>query len=493
MNTAPSRTLALSRPGARPGTRVGAWLSRLREWGAAGWPVLLVSVIGLALRIDYAISFDGPHRGADYERHYSGVYWMIHNWRPFFYTPEVNWTINYQGPLWYMAAGVLFLIFHAEKAATSIAVVGWAVRQILLHRVLLQAIPHRRWTILLAMSIAAFLPISVDGDSIINPEGLHSSLFWVAAYFLWRMEREAQRPVGISLWTGAFFGIFAGLGALTKATSGVLPIALALMLIWQVRGARSNGDTWRTIWRHLGVPAVVAGLAWCCVAGWYCGPNIINYGHPFPHAWDLSPPPNTPEMTLPLLSRRPLGWALPFYWKHYLTEPIQQWYLFPTPNLWAQYIVGAWSDITNRGNCRLEGGGVFTKYFDGHPVSGRCLEFYSALARIGVFTTVVTIGCVFSTLWRHLRSRGAQGSLVLPLLAVLVVFFAAMFTLIYPIDGMVSTNTRYILSSAAPMSACLGIGLSEIERPLLRKILTAATGVAVTAIGVLYVYTRWGV
>ena len=77
--------------------------------------------------------------------------------------------------------------------------------------------------------------------------------------------------------------------------------------------------------------------------------------------------------------------------------------------------------------------------------------------------------------------------------AMLVVFFAAMFTLSYPVDGMVSTNTRYILSSSAPMAACLGIGLGEIERPLLRRFLTLVTGVAVALIAVLYTYTRWGI
>src|SRR4051794_38053394 len=88
-------------------TRFGAWLSRMRARGAAGWPVLLVSAVGLALRIDYAATFNGPKRGADYSRHFEGVYWMMHHWRPFFFTPEVSWTTTYQGPLWYMASAVL--------------------------------------------------------------------------------------------------------------------------------------------------------------------------------------------------------------------------------------------------------------------------------------------------------------------------------------------------------------------------------------------------
>jgi hypothetical protein len=195
----------------------------------------------------------------------------------------------------------------------------------------------------------------------------------------------------------------------------------------------------------------------------------------------------------PVLYRRPLGWALPFYWKHYLTEPILQSYLFPTPNLWAQFVTGTWTDIINRGFCRLQGGGVFTKYFDGWPVSGRCMQLFSWLAKIGLFTSVIAVGCVLRTAWNHLRSAGRKGSLALPLVIILVVFFTALFTLSYPVDGMVSTNPRYLLPASTPMAACLAIGLSEIERPLLRRVLTAVVGVLVTLVALLVIYERWGV
>ncbi len=481
-------------PHVRRPSRVRAWFARMRLLGPAGWPALLVSAVGLALRVEHALTFNGPLRGADYVRHFSGVYWMMHHWRAFSFDPEVNWSISSYPPLWYMAGAVLYLLFHAERAVAGIAVVGWMIRQFLLSRILLSQLPHRRWEILVALTIGAFLPISVLTDGKVNPEGMHTSLFMVAVYWLWRMERQAQEPAGIRLTTAALFGVSAGLGLLTKGTSSVLPMALAILIGWQTFNALSNGAALRATSQRIILPALVSGVAWCSVAGWWCGPNLMKFGHPFPHAWDVHRYllNDIPEMALPLLYRRPLGWALPFYWTHYLSEPILQSYLFPTPNLWAQFVTGTWSDIINRGFCRLQGGGVYTKYFDGWPVSGRCIQLFSWLAKIGLGITVVTVACVLRTASNHLRSAARKGSLALPLVAFLVVFFTSLFTLAYPVDGMVSTNARYLLPASTPMAACLAIGLSEIERSGLRRFLVGVVGVAVTLVSLLVIYERWG-
>jgi Dolichyl-phosphate-mannose-protein mannosyltransferase len=475
------------------GSPLSHWLSQMRARGPAGWPALFVSAIGLALRIEHAITFDGPKRGADYGRHLDGVHWMMHHWRPFDFTPDVNWTISYQPPLWYVLSAVLLRIFHAERVIATLAVLGWVVRQYLLSRILNQSAAAHKWSALVALTIGAFLPISVLTDGKVNPEGLHSSLFTVAAYFLWRMEREAQRPRGIGLVAAAAFGAFAGLGVLTKGTSGLLPLAALLLVAWQIFNAYSNGSKWADIWQRLLRPNLVAGLAWCVVAGWWCGPNLIKYGHPFPHAWDLHLPDDIPELKFPVLYRRPLGWLLPFYWKHYLSEPILQSSSFPRPNAWAQFITGTYSDLINRGFCRLQGGGTFTKYWDGWPVSGRCIHLLSALAYLGLFITVVTLWCLFRSAWNHWRSAGQRGSLALPIVAVLGFAFTTLFTLAYPIDGMAATNPRYLLPIATPMAACLGIGLAEIQHPRVRQALVSILGVAVGLVAVLVIYERWGI
>jgi hypothetical protein len=265
-----------------------------------------------------------------------------------------------------------------------------------------------------------------------------------------------------------------------------------ILIVWQVRNALRQGQDWRVAARRFLWPAAVSGIVWVLVAGWWVGPNLVKYHHPFPHAWDLSPPPDIPEMQLPTLYRRPLGWVLPFYWRHYLTEPIQNSYLFPIPNLWAQFVTGTWSDLINRGFCRVPGV-MFTKYFDGWPVSDRCITLLSTVARIGLFTTIVTVSGVYRTLSNYVRNAGNRGSMVLPVIATLVVFFTGMFTLTYPVDGMVSTNARYLLPISTPMAACLALGLSEIERPWLRRTLTAIMSVTAAIVAVAVIYERFGI
>lgn len=60
------------------GFRFQEWIARI---GWAGWAALAVSMFGLALRIEHAVTFDGPGRGSDYASNVEGVYWMLKHWR----------------------------------------------------------------------------------------------------------------------------------------------------------------------------------------------------------------------------------------------------------------------------------------------------------------------------------------------------------------------------------------------------------------------------
>lgn len=137
----------------------------------------MVTLVGLGLRIEQAITFDALHRGADYERHLAGVTWMMRHWRPFHFTAALDPSIGYQPPLWYAVAAAVLVVTHSTHAIAGIAVVGWGVRQFLLARLLKEAIPAHRWAALIALTVHTFLPISVQTDGEANPEVLHTSLF----------------------------------------------------------------------------------------------------------------------------------------------------------------------------------------------------------------------------------------------------------------------------------------------------------------------------
>jgi hypothetical protein len=445
------------------------------------WVLIGVSLLGLVLRLEHAHTFDGPGRGSDYEAHMQGVRWMGENMRSFNFTQLVPWSIGYQPPLWYMLGALILKVTHNERAIAYVAVIGWAIRQVLLSRLLAEAIPKRKWSALAALSIHAVLPIAVLTDGKVNPEGMHTTLFTAAVYFLWRMERESLTAKGISVRTAALFGGLAGLAVLTKATAGVLP--LAAVIVWFRQGV----TTWRRHGRGAVMvsqvrPALIAGFVWCAVAGWWCGPNVVKYHHPFPHIWDREGPLQHPELASPMLYRRPLGWALPFEWKEYIDLPIIQSTTAPRPNLWAVLVSGTWSDFYDRGFCRLRGGPSVSGLWSGHPVSRRCVDVFRGLLLTGFVLTLAALASLAHVLANHFRTQGRLGSLALPVVVILGVWFSSSFALVYPFDYAAVLNPRYLLPETTLMAACLGMALGQLSTSPWKRGL--AHGVVLLAIAV---------
>lgn len=454
--------------------------------------VIAVSLLGLALRLEHAHTFDGPGRGSDYAAHIQGVRWMGEHMRAFDFSQLVPWSIGYQPPLWYMLGALLLKLTHNERAIAYVAVIGWAIRQALLARLLAEAIPGRRWSALAALSIHAVLPIAVLTDGKVNPEGMHTTLFMAAVYLLWRMERQSLAARGISVRTAALFGGLAGLAVLTKATAGVLP--LAAVVVWSRQGVR----TWRrrgpeaVVVSHIR-PALIAGVVWCAVAGWWCFPNVVKYHHPFPHIWDREGPAQHPQLALPVFYRRPLGWALPFEWKEYIALPIIQSATAPRPNLWAVLVTGTWSDFYDRGFCRLRGGPSVTGLWSGYPVSHRCVELFRELLFTGFVLTLAALAALGRVLLDHRRTQGRLGSLALPVVVILGVWFSSSFALVYPYDSLAVLNPRYLLPETAPLAACLGIALGQLRGARWKRGLAHGVVLLATAIvAVLVLIERFG-
>jgi len=480
---------------------MAAWRTNLGKMrastGVATVCAVAVTLLGLALRAEHALTFDGPGRGADYKVNVHGVHWMLANKRPFFFTPEVSTQVGYQPPLWFAAGAVILHLTGQERPIAWLAVIGWLIRQLVLARMLKQAIPQHRWSSLAALSIHALLPLSVLTDGKLNPEGFHTTLFTVALYGLWRMEREAQTPAGAGLGGASVYGLFSGLAVLAKATGGILPAVGLAVVGFQFWNLRREPNTYAQQRALVRASAVAAG-AFCVVAGWWCAYNLVHYHHPFPHIWNLTVHPREP-----LLYRRPLGWILPFEWRQYLRFPIIYTPTEPRPNFWATSIVGTWTDIYNRGFCRLVGGGTTDRVFGANwgpaygPewwVSWRCIHLFVKLAWVGLALSIEAIWAVGYVTWLAVHSKGRRGTLALPVAIGLVTFFVMLFALAYPFDDNVVLNPRYLLPAATPMSACLGFALAKVELSAWKRTaLHAFTFLLIGAVGVLVVYERWGV
>jgi hypothetical protein len=484
--------------------RMKARLSRWRTPGPAlpAVVVLLVSALGLALRVEHALTFDGPARGSDYDVYLQGVRWMGAHWRPFDFDPSLPSGARYQPPLWFAAAAAVWKVTGSERAIAALSVAGWCLRQGLLARLLRPIGPEGAWAAVAALSLHAVLPLSVLIDGKVNPEGPHAALFMLALFALWRMERQADEPAGISTPAAALFGLGAGLALLTKASSAVLMLTAAAVLVVRV-GWSARAEGLRATWRRLLRPAGVAALAWALVVAGWCGPNLARRGHPFPHDWDQEFPAPRSVHDTPVLYRRPLGWALPFELT-YLRSPVIRSPTEPRANFWAPLVAGTWADAYNRGFCRLAGGPTTARVWGGDEgwfslgpawsVTHRCLRVYVALVRVGLLLTLASVLALLDTARRSLRTRGRDGSLVLPMAVALLVLFLMAFAVVYPLDDSAVVNPRYLLSAATPLCACLGLALARLRvrhRGLGRTAIGLCLG-SIAVVGGLLCFERFG-
>src|SRR5262245_15358698 len=116
--------------------------------GVAGWLAIVASLIGLALRVEHALTFDGLGRGGAYAVNLQGVRWMMEHWRPFYFSRQVSAQVGYQPPLWHFLGAIILLFTGQERPIAWLAVIGWLVRHVLLALMLREAIPKHKWSAL---------------------------------------------------------------------------------------------------------------------------------------------------------------------------------------------------------------------------------------------------------------------------------------------------------------------------------------------------------
>jgi hypothetical protein len=484
----------------------------LRRIGTWGWLMLAVSLLGLLLRVEHALTFDQAQRASDYQVHLDGVRFVQRHWEAFYHTAGLSLQVRSDPPLWYFLSALLLTLRDDPRLLALLSVLAWVLRHGLLWRLLHEALPRQPLSRLAALSIHAVLPLSVLIDGKANAEGLFAGMFFAALYALWRIERRCQQSGRVSVLAGAAFGAFAALALLAKLTGGMLVVVGVAVFAWAALG-RAQWVGIRAASRALIRPALAAGVMWCAVAGWWSSTNVARFNHPFPHAWQLTPPLGAATAANPPLYARPLGWALPLEWRGYWDLPILRSPSEPRPNFWATQIAGTWSDIYNRGFCRLKGGPSNDRVWgakhgflsmptgvDAWSVSQRCIDWFAGMLHVGVWLTFASLIALLWCLWQALWSRGTRGSLALTLTPFMCTASAFWLGLAYPLDNTAVTNPRYLLAQVTPMCACLGIGLAQLEglasrkgRParLAKSLLWAVLG-CIAAIACMLVFIRFG-
>jgi hypothetical protein len=242
-------------------------------------------------------------------------------------------------------------------------------------------------------------------------------------------------------------------------------------------------------------PGLCATAGWLLTAGWWCVWNLQRFGMPFPHQYDLRRAAVLavhPQVGEPLLYHRPLGWYLPFDPELFAT-PYAEW---PRPNFWVQMVAGTWVDDINHGFCRLTGGAV--RFLWGGWLSARCEAVSRQLIVVGVaLTLLAAVGCA-ALLVRFVRSRGVDGSLVVPLVCASTLAVLIIFATKYPFDHHPIVKASYALHIAAPLCACVGwavdpgLGSATRLRNAGRVIVCAAVALAIAAVSWLVAIQLWG-
>lgn len=424
-----------------------------RWWHAA--IVLSFSVLGLVARVENALTIHGYGRVSDFPSTISALEHMLRDHQLLDPGgPEHN---AYHGPLWYVIAAVVLHWFDTLAVvgferfalpAIAISVSAWVVRQFILNAGMREALPGRPWARVAALSLHAVLPVAVYQDSVLYNEGFHATLFAAALFYLLRMERAG--PHALRRRDAALFGLFVGLGLITKTTSILLPLAaLTLLAAWLWWAGRR----WPFVARDAAIPGVWATSTFLLSAGWWCAWNLQRFGHPFPHQYSirraavLAAHPNVAE---PLLYHRPLGWFLPF--DSSLGTPYAEW---PRPNFWVQMVAGTWADDINHGFCRMSGGAQ--RFLWTGMLDARCEEVSRQLVHIGLPLTLIAIVACVWLLVQAVRARGERGSIVVPIVAISTVLLLAAFGAQYPFDHHPIIKASYALQLAAPLCACVGL------------------------------------
>ena len=156
------------------------------------------------------------------------------------------------------------------------------------------------------------------------------------------------------------------------------------------------------------------------------------------------------------------------------------------PNFWANLIGGTWSDILQRGLCRSRlPGPTVVAWRDATRVNLHCLEAARWCVWIGCLLTLVTVAGLVVLTVRFVRSRGRNGSLVVPASVVTMVLLLMAFGAAYPFDHHPVIKANYALGAAVPLCACFAFALSTVDHTAPGRAAQALVALGIAAVGAL--------
>jgi hypothetical protein len=421
-------------------------LDRLRRWARAHRPELAAVAIGVLLRMSMGLWYDA-RLGFDYEDHWAYIRHVAerHALPPF----DFN-TTSYHPPLYYVIAGALVGVGLGEGALGWLAVAWGIVRLAVVWAALARWLPESRLARVVALALAAVLPVGVQLDGMISNETLAVLLSAVAlaatpAALVAARSGRVVPAVGL--------GLAIGLALLTKVSAVVLVVAVAIGLVLDVvRGA----EPWRQALRARIRPAAAGALVLGAVAGWFFARNAVNTGQLAPTGYEGWAKANqAPFATTPYLARRPpafyIGWDPKIFVRPYYATG------YDPPRFFPVLVASTFNDYYVYS---FAGGGEYgaKRWLTGAAVTLGALSVVGGTA-IALVTIIAWLAA-----WRALWRSRDNARLAVLAAAPLALLGQLHFATKYPNDNFGPIKGAYLQFVAPVLCAMFGVGVAWLWR-----------------------------
>jgi hypothetical protein len=419
------------------------WRSRRAE--------IALLVLGVALRLGAIINLD-PWWGYDSTGHYEYAQWFTSHWTP---PPFEQFFQAFHAPLYYALGGLILRAGGHIPELRFFSVLLGCARLALLWVGLELYLPGRRMARLLAMALAAVLPVALFMDVTIGGEGLQN----VLSIIVLMLAPLALRARGRLRWQlAAGLGVVLGLCLLTKISGVALFVAIGTAVLAEQLFSPHVSAAERAARASPFVLSVaVALVVWSPVLV----RNLRGTGKPFPTSFDtVQANEQDAVKDKPALDRRSLGYVFLGSWEIY-SRPFWPTAIQPNPRFFPVLLAGTFGDYMNYGYAprRAERPGDIISNFS--PARREALIPWR-LSVVG--GTVIALACLccwlasMRALWRR-REVVRLPLLLAPPLAVAGLLY---FTIAHPFDGEGVIKSTYAQFGCAPVYGLFGLAVESL-------------------------------
>ena len=421
----------------------------LRSWRSRR-PELALLLLGVVLRLAAIVNLD-PAWGYDSDGHFQYAQWFTSHWAP----PPLNQFFQaFHPPLYYVIGGLILRAGGQFPALRAFSLVLGCARLALLWLGLELYLPGRRMARLVAMALAAVLPVALFMDVTIGGEGLQNFLSVIVLI----LAPLALRARGRQRWRlAAWLGLVLGLCLLTKISGTALFVALGAAVLAEQLASRSS-PTERP---GRAAPFALSLAVALIIAAPLLVRNIRATGKPFPTSFDtVQADQQSSVKDTPVLDRRSLGYVFLGSSEIY-SRPFWPTAIQPNPRFFPVLVAGTFGDYLNYGYAprRAERPGDIMSNVG--PVRRETL-IPSRLSVMGGTIIALTLFCCWLASLRALWRRREVERLPLLLAPPLAIAGLLYFTVAHPFDSEGVIKATYVQFGCAPLYGLFGLAVESL-------------------------------